>query len=139
MLGLLPGGSKLIDLTVRGDERGSLVAIEQLRQVPFEIARAYYIFGTLPGVVRGLHAHRRLSQFAISVCGSCEMLLDDGQNRTSIMLDDPAKGLLLPPMVWHEMSEFSPDCVLLVLAASYYDEADYIRSYEQFRQLVTPE
>lgn len=132
----LPGGCKIIDLAVKGDDRGSLVAIEAERQVPFPIARAYYLFATRPGVVRGLHAHRRLTQFAVAVKGACTMLLDDGKQQSSIVLDDPSRGLLLPPMVWHEMSDFSADNVLLVFADEPYDESDYIRDDAEFRRLV---
>lgn len=128
----LPGGCALIPLAVRGDERGSLVAIEQCRDVPFEMSRVYYLFGTEPGVTRGLHAHRQLQQLAIPVAGSCTMLLDDGTERRTIRLDDPAKGLLIRPMVWREMTDFSADCVLMVVADAPYDEADYIRDYEEF-------
>ena len=128
----LPGGCVLIPLAVKGDERGSLIAVEQQDDVPFAIARVYYLFGTRQGVTRGLHAHRRLRQVAIPVAGSCSMLLDDGSSRVTITLDDPATGLLLPPMVWHEMSDFSDDCVLMVIADAPYDETDYIRDYPQF-------
>lgn len=133
---LLPGGCVLVPLTVRGDERGNLVAIEQGRDVPFDLTRAYYLFGTKTGVTRGLHAHRELRQFAVAVAGSCTILLDDGTQRTAISLDDPAQGLLLPPLVWHEMSDFTPDCVLLVLADAPYDEADYVRDYADFLAIV---
>ena len=132
---LLPG-CRLVPLAVRGDERGSLVAIEGERDLPFAIARVYYVFGTLPGVDRGLHAHHQLRQLAIAVAGSCTMLLDDGQRRVSVRLDDPAVGLTLPPMVWHTMSDFSHDCVLMVLADAVYDEADYIRDYDAFLAAV---
>jgi dTDP-4-dehydrorhamnose 3,5-epimerase-like enzyme len=128
----LPGGCALIPLAIKGDERGSLVAIEQSNDVPFEIARIYYLFATKEGVTRGLHAHRQLRQFAVAVAGYCSMLLDDGEQRTTICLEDPALGLLLPPMVWHEMSDFSEDCVLMVAADAPYDEADYIRDYDDF-------
>ena len=64
------------------------------------------------------------------------MLLDDGQKREDVWLDSSIKGISLPPMVWHEMHEFSPDCVLLVLASEHYDEKDYIRNYEDFLRLV---
>lgn len=128
----LPGQCALIPLTVKGDERGSLVAIEQQRVAPFDIARVYYLYGTIPGVTRGLHAHRELQQLVVALAGSCTMLLDDGDRRTSILLDDPATGLLLPPLVWHEMSDFSADCMLMVVADAPYDEADYIRDYGEF-------
>ena len=128
----LPGQCTLVPLTIKGDERGSLVAIEQQRDAPFDIARVYYLFGTRPGVTRGLHAHRRLRQMAVALAGSCTMLLDDGERRASIRLDGPTTGLLLPPLVWHEMSDFSPECVLMVVADAPYDESEYIRDYSEF-------
>ena len=136
MQAILPGGAEWVPLTVRGDERGSLIAIEQSDTIPFDVARAYYLYGTQPGVVRGLHAHRRFVQFAVPVRGSCTMLLDDGRNRVNLPLDDPALGLMLPPMVWHEMADFSAECVLLVLADAPYDEGDYIRDYDEFLSLI---
>jgi len=132
----LPKGCVLVPLVIKGDERGSLVVIEQQRDVPFAIARVYYMFGSDPAATRGLHAHRTFQQLAVPVAGSCTMLLDDGETRTSVQLDDPATGLLVPPLVWHEMSDFSPDCVLLVLADAAYDEADYIRDYGEFVALA---
>ena len=122
----------MIPLAVRGDARGSLVAIENHYDIRFAIARVYYVYATKPGVTRGLHAHRALHQLAVAVSGSCTMLLDDGARRMTVRLDDPAVGLTLPPMVWHKMSDFSADCVLMVLADAAYDEADYIRDYDDF-------
>ena len=132
---LLPG-CRLIPLAVRGDERGRLVAIEGASDIPFAIARVYYVYATKPGVTRGLHAHRALHQMAVAVTGSCTMLLDDGARRMTARLDGPAVGLTLPPMVWHEMSDFSADCVLMVLADAAYDESDYIRDYGEFLALT---
>ena len=120
------------NLTVRSDERGNLVAIEGGREVPFDIARVYYLYGTAAGVERGFHAHKRLRQMAIAVSGSCTMMLDDGTTRTDVRLDHPAVGVMIEPMVWHEMRDFSGDCVLLVLADAAYDEGDYIRDHDQF-------
>ena len=128
----LPGGCRLIELKLRGDDRGSLVAIEAGIDAPFAILRAYYVFGTGDGVVRGLHAHRQLRQLAVSVSGACTMLIDDGKRRAEVRLDRPDQGLLMGAMVWREMHDFSPDCVLLVLADSAYDERDYIRNYAAF-------
>lgn len=132
----LPAGCALDELTVKGDARGRLVALEQGREVPFDIARVYYVYATEPGVARGFHAHRRTRQYAVAVSGSCTMLLDDGQQRAELWLDRPDRGLFIPPMVWHEMHDFSPDCVLLVLADALYDEMDYIREYRRFRELL---
>ena len=119
-----------------GDDRGSLVALEGATTVPFAIQRVYYLFGTKQEVSRGFHAHKKLQQVAVCVTGRCRMVLDDGQKREEVWLDSSIKGVSLPPMVWHEMHDFSPDCVLLVLASEHYDEADYIRNYEDFLRLI---
>lgn len=115
-----------------GDERGSLVALEAAKTVPFDIQRVYYLFGTKPGVSRGFHAHRKLQQVAVCVTGKCRMVLDDGKTREEVWLDSPVKGLLIGNLIWREMHDFSPDCVLLVLASEHYDEMDYIRDYSEF-------
>jgi len=133
---LTVAGCRLIDLPVRGDKRGSLVAVEVGTTLPFPIERVYYIYGTLPGVSRGFHAHRKLRQWAIAVSGSCTMLLDDGAQRVPVRLDRPDKALELGPMIWREIHDLSPDAVLMVLADTAYDEADYIRSYDDFRAMV---
>ncbi len=132
----LPPGCILSDLPVKGDARGRLVALEGGREAPFPIARVYYVYATAPGVGRGFHAHRQTRQFAVAVRGSCTMVLDDGTHRTRVALDGPERGLLIPPMIWHEMHDFSPDCVLLVLADTVYDEADYIRDYDAFQRML---
>jgi len=134
--GSLPGGCQLIDLPVRGDDRGSLVPIEGERDVPFAIKRVYTVLGTLPGVRRGFHAHRALQQAAVTVAGGCTMLLDDGHTQTRVRLERPDQLLTLPPMVWHEMEDFTPDCVLVVLADGPYDESDYIRDSAEFARLA---
>lgn len=133
---MLPPGCRLIPLVVRGDERGRLVAIEGLSDWPFAIARVYYVYGTTPGTTRGHHAHRALNQLAVAVAGSCTMLLDDGASKVSVRLDDPAVGLTLGSMIWREMSDFSEDCVLMVLADAAYDEADYIRDHDDFLKMA---
>ena len=133
---MLPPGCRLIPLVVQGDERGRLVAIEGLSDWPFAIARVYYVYGTTPGTTRGHHAHRALNQLAVAVAGSCTMLLDDGASKVSVRLDDPAVGLTLGSMIWREMSDFSEDCVLMVLADAAYDEADYIRDHDDFLKMA---
>lgn len=126
---------KLLDFNILGDERGQLVAIEGNRQIPFDIKRVYYLFGTKPGVARGFHAHKALQQVAICISGSCRFVMDDGVNKKSIVLDSAIRGLFIDAMQWHEMYDFSPDCVLMVLASDVYDESDYIRDYESFVSL----
>lgn len=123
---------QLLDLPELGDERGSLVAIEELKTIPFQIKRVYYIYGTQEKVARGFHAHKKLQQLAICIAGKCKMILDDGTQREEVWLDSPNKGLLIGNQIWREMHDFSQDCVLLVLASELYDEVDYIRDYQSF-------
>ena len=127
----------IVDLSVRGDDRGSLIAIEQSQTIPFDIKRVYYIFGTQPNVVRGFHAHKSLSQLLVCVSGSCDVILDNGVQRETMTLDRPDKGLLVQSMIWREMHRFSDDCVLLVLASNHYSEDDYIRDYSEFKKMGT--
>ena len=127
---------KWIDFPALGDERGSLVALEAEKSVPFAIKRVYYIFGTKTGESRGFHAHKKLQQVAICITGSCRMILDDGQQRSEILLNSPNKGLVIGDVVWREMHDFSKDCILLVLASEHYDESDYIRDYNEFQEIL---
>ncbi|WP_413561331.1 sugar 3,4-ketoisomerase [Bdellovibrio sp. HCB209] len=126
----------IVDLVKRGDHRGSLIALESGLNVPFEIKRVYYIFGTSPDVRRGFHAHKNLKQIAVAVSGSCKMQLDDGSSKVVVDLSGPEKGLVIEGHIWREMFDFSPDCVLLVLADQLYDESDYIRNYEDFLKYI---
>ena len=127
---------QIINFKPLGDERGSLIAIEAEKSVPFPVRRVYYIFGTKEGVERGFHAHKALNQVAVAVTGSCEMVLDDGQSETTVLLDSAEKGVLIGPGMWRVMRNFTPDCVLLVLADQHYDETDYIRDYDQFIEWI---
>jgi dTDP-4-dehydrorhamnose 3,5-epimerase-like enzyme len=127
---------QIINFKPLGDERGSLIAIEAEKSVPFPVRRVYYIFATKKGVERGFHAHKALNQVAVAVTGSCEMVLDDGERKTTVLLDSAEKGVLIGPGMWRVMRNFTPDCVLLVLADQHYDEADYIRDYDEFVQTV---
>ena len=120
----------------KGDDRGSLVALESAKNIPFEIKRVYYIFDTKSDVVRGLHAHKDLLQVMVCLKGSCRVVLDDGLITEEIELNSCDKGLVIEKMVWHEMYDFSADCVLLVLANEYYDESDYIRDYDDFLEIM---
>ncbi|QTL92796.1 sugar 3,4-ketoisomerase [Aeromonas jandaei] len=122
----------IIPLQAHGDERGSLIALEEGKNIPFPVKRVYYLFNTKEGVRRGFHAHKALKQVAIAVRGSCRFVLDDGSERVEVLLDNPAQGLLIESFMWREMCDFSDDCVLMVLADQFYDETDYIRDYSQF-------
>ncbi len=119
-----------------GDERGKLVALEQWNDIPFEIKRVYYIYGTKQSVRRGKHAHKKVKQMIICVHGKCKILLDDGKEQQIMMLDNPCEGLYIPEVMWREIYDFSPDAVLLVLASEVYSEDDYIRNYNDFLRYI---
>ena len=125
--------ARFVEFDARGDDDGWLIAIEAQKNIPFAIKRTYYIYGTRAGVRRGKHAHHQLQQLMICMAGSCKVLLDDGQQREAVLLTSNTRGLFIDPMVWHEMYDFSSDCVMLVLADGWYDVADYIRDYGAFK------
>ena len=127
---------KMYQFPPHGDDRGQLIAIEEGKDLPFDVKRVYYIYDTLPNVRRGFHAHRCLQQILICVSGSCKIHLDNGFDTAEVLLDKPSEGLYIANDMWREMYDFSPGAVLLVLASEYYDEADYIRNYEDFIKLV---
>jgi dTDP-4-dehydrorhamnose 3,5-epimerase-like enzyme len=114
------------------DARGGLKVIEEGESLPFVVKRAYWIYATEPKVARGFHAHRKLQQLCFCATGFVTIKLFDGRREESILLTPETGGLLLPPMLWHEMHDFSTDCVLTVLADAEYDESDYIRDRDQF-------
>ena len=116
---------------------GNLFIAEAGQQVPFEIKRVYFI-NTLanPKAVRGKHAHRKLQQAIFCINGSFNLQLDDGHTRQRVLLNDPSCGVLLGSMLWHTMSSFSYDCVILVLASAGFDESDYIRDYKEFLSMA---
>lgn len=123
---------RTIEFEEHGDDRGTLVAIEACKDIPFEVKRVYYMYDTTEGTRRGHHAHKALKQVLICVHGSCTIMLDDGTERVDVLLDKPNVGLYVDSVVWREMHSFSPDAVLMVLASEYYTEADYIRDYDAF-------
>ncbi len=119
-----------------GDERGQLVALEEQKDIPFEIKRVYYMYDTKEGVRRGYHAHKSLEQILICIHGSCKILMDNGEEKKIISLEKPYEGLYINNNIWREMFDFSPDAVLMVLASDYYKEEDYIRNYDEFLKFV---
>lgn len=119
-----------------GDHRGQLVALEEGKEIPFQVKRVYYMYDTVEGVRRGYHAHKCLEQILICVHGSCKILLDNGKETAVVPLDTPYEGLYISNDMWREMYDFSPDAVLMVLASELYDESDYIRNYDEFLKFV---
>ncbi|WP_246096575.1 sugar 3,4-ketoisomerase [Paenibacillus sinopodophylli] len=129
--------SKIIEVKVLGDDRGLLTVIEENLTIPFEIKRVFYIYGTQNEVRRGFHGHFKTRQALISVAGSCKVHLDNLIRTQEVILDSPQKILILEPNDWHEMYDFSEDCVLLVLASHHYDSEDYIRDYKVFTEVYS--
>lgn len=127
---------KLIEMKVFGDERGKLISLEGMKNVPFEIKRVYWIFDTVPNFNRGMHAHKDMEQIIVAMDGACQFVLDDGKTRESLWLNRPDIGLYIGKNMWREMRNFSYGCKLMVLASDYYDENEYIRNYDEFLKEV---
>jgi dTDP-4-dehydrorhamnose 3,5-epimerase-like enzyme len=126
----------LVDLPRFSDQRGNLAIAEVGQHVPFDIRRIYYLYGVPPAAERGAHGHRELEQLIIAMAGSVDIEVDDGHQRRTFRLDDPAKALYICPMIWRDLRRFSPDAVVVVLASLPYDENDYFRDYPSFLEAV---
>lgn len=119
-------------LPKHGDQRGNLSVAEQLKEVPFEIKRCFWMYDVPEGKGRGGHAHKTLKQFVIAMSGSFKITLDDGKEKKTFLLDSPDKGLLIDTGVWADLTEFSRGAVCLVLASDVFKEEDYLGKYEEF-------
>ena len=115
--------AKLIDLMTFTDIRGHLTVIEKV--LPFDVKRIFYIYG-VDSSARGGHRHHKTVQAAIALCGRCSVFNHDGEKEETFELDAPSKCLILAPGDWHQMYDFSPDAILMVLASEYFDQADYV-------------
>lgn len=116
---------------------GGLTFFEGERDIPFAIKRFYYIYQTEDGIRRGAHAHKRNWQLLFCPFGSIEIIMDDGKRLASVLLDEPSKGLLLPPELWHEMEWHKTGSILCVAASECYDEEEYIRNYDDFLKFAS--
>ncbi len=123
---------KILEFGDLGDERGKLVVVEGAQDIPFDIQRVFYIYGSDSEVVRGQHANRNSEFVLINVNGSSKVRVDNGFEEDIIELNRPRMGLYLPTMLWKDMYDFSADSVLLVLANTHYDGHEYIRDYDEF-------
>ena len=123
---------KILEFGDLGDERGKLVVVEGAQDIPFDIQRVFYIYGSDSEVVRGQHANRNSEFVLINVSGSSKVRVDNGFEEEIIELNRPRMGLYLPTMLWKDMYDFSADSVLLVLANTHYDGHEYIRDYDEF-------
>jgi UDP-2-acetamido-3-amino-2,3-dideoxy-glucuronate N-acetyltransferase len=130
-------GVELVQLKTAVDMRGSLVAAQFGRELPFVPRRIFAVYNVAGSRVRGEHAHKKCSQVLVSLHGGCSVMVDDGKQRQEFRLERPDVALLIPPMVWGTQFRHTPDAVLLVLASDDYEADDYIRDYDVFRRLVT--
>lgn len=126
----------IIEFKDLGDERGKLVVIEGGIAVPFDIARVFYIYGSDATVVRGQHANKQSEFVLINVAGKSKVRITDSKEEMIVELNRPMMGVYIPKMIWKDMYEFSSDSVLLVLASTHYDGAEYIRDFEEYRTLM---
>ncbi len=125
-----------IDVPGASDARGSVNFLESGKGLDFEPRRLFYLHGVAPGQWRGRHGHRETRLVLIAVSGSCRTHLDDGAVKETVTLDDPARALYIAPWVWHELTDFVPGTVVVVLASTVFDAAEYLRDYDVFKREV---
>lgn len=131
---------RILEFPQKGDERGHLVIVEGMKDIPFDIKRIFYIYGSDATVVRGQHANRKSEFVLINVAGTSKVKVKDGKGNEAVFsLNRPHTGIYLPKMVWKDMYDFSEDSVLLCLASEHYDAQEYIRTYEEFVEIVSGE
>lgn len=122
----------IIEMPRIENEAGNITPIQGSDNLPFDVKRVFYLYDIPGGEARGAHAHKECHQFLIAASGSFEVALDDGKNKRTVMLNRPYFGLHIPPGIWAAEQGFSSGAICLVLASEKYNEADYIRSYEEF-------
>lgn len=128
---------QMIKFNQLGDDRGHLVVVEGEKDVPFDIKRIFYIYGSDTDVIRGQHANRKSEFVLINVSGTSKVKVDDGKNEKIYNLDEPHLGIYLPKMIWKDMYDFSEDSVLLVLSNEKYDASEYIRDYDEYLKEIS--
>ncbi|MBQ9168030.1 MAG: WxcM-like domain-containing protein [Oscillospiraceae bacterium] len=127
---------RMLNFVDLGDERGKLVAIEGNQDIPFDIARVFYIYGSDPTIVRGQHANRESEFVLINVAGTSKVRITDGTNEAIVELNRPMQGVYLPKMIWKDMYDFSADSVLLCLTNTHYNGKEYIRNYDDYLKIM---
>jgi len=131
-----PGGARLLPLTLADDMRGSLAAIDFSSQLPFAPQRFFTVYGVPNSEVRGEHSHRTCHQFIVCMSGSVSILVDDGLSRTVVKLSSCEFGLYMPPLVWSSQYKYSSDAMIGVFASEPYSSEEYIRSYQEYKELI---
>ncbi|MBR5175314.1 MAG: WxcM-like domain-containing protein [Bacteroidales bacterium] len=127
--------ARIINLPKNGDRRGNLSVIEQMNQIPFKIERVFWVYDVPGGETRGGHAYRKSEEFIVALSGSFDVIVDDGKEKRVFPLNRSYYGLYVPKLMWRELVNFSTNSLALVLSSTPYDEADYIRDYEEFKQI----
>ena len=122
----------ILELPRINNRSGNITAIQNKEEIPFDIKRIFYLYDIPGGESRGAHAHKNCHQFLIAASGSFEVQLDDGKVKKAVMLNQPFRGLHIPPGIWASEVNFSSGAICLVLASHIYDENDYLRDYEEF-------
>lgn len=131
------GSVQMLEFPQRGDERGHLVIVEGEKDIPFDIKRIFYIYGSDSTVVRGQHANRNSEFVLINLAGTSKVRVKDGRGNEAVFaLNRPHTGIYLPKMIWKDMYDFSSDSVLLCLSSEHYDPEEYIRDYEEFLRII---
>ena len=126
---------RIIQLPKNGDRRGNLSVIEEMNQIPFRIERAFWIYDVPGGETRGGHAYRQSEELIVALSGSFDVVVDDGRERKTYSLNRSYYGLYIPRLIWREMENFSTNSLALILSSTPYQEADYIRDYDEFKRI----
>ena len=127
---------EVINLEIVHNDSGNISVLENGKNIPFDVNRVYYLYDVPAGARRGGHAHYELEQYVIAASGSFTFVLDDGKNKKEIFLNHPNKALHIKQGIWREMKGFSSGSICLVLASHAYNEADYIREYQEFLKYI---
>ena len=127
--------ARIIQLPKKGDRRGNLSVIEEMRHIPFKIERAFWVYDVPGGETRGGHAYRQSEEFIVALSGSFDVIIDDGKEKHTFSLNRSYYGLYVPRLMWREMVNFSTNSLALILSSTPYDAADYIRDYNEFQRI----
>lgn len=127
---------RLVKLSKHHHDNGNLTVVEDCNEIPFKIKRTYYLYDIPGGVERGGHSHKALYQLIVAISGAFDVTIDDGVKSLTVTLNRPYEGLLIVPGIWRTLENFSSGSVCAVIASEHYDEDDYIRDYNEFKQLT---
>ena len=133
---LLPKGCFIVQLPKASDERGSLAFGEAERHIPFAIKRIFWTYDIQGDSVRGDHAHRTCEMVLFPIGGSFDIEIDDGENMTTLHMDDPSRGVYIPPIVWCRLMNFTKDAACISLDSEEYRDEDYIHDYEELKKIA---